>query len=263
MSHVLEPVVRPLRLPGQRASGSVYRVLARADHEVPYALYRDQRRITLATRPEAVAHALAAQINRQAIESSIDDHVLLHAAAATRAGITVILPAEQERGKTTTVAGLLREGYGYVTDEAVALDPSSGRIEPFPKALSIDRGAWPLFPECRPQSVATGTRQWNVPADRLGAVTERGSVGPPRVVVFPMYAPGNSTRCTLMSRGEGVRELAQATFHFPRHATRNLRTLAAVAAAATIAQLRIGSLEDAVEAIEMLVSQQIVEELCG
>lgn len=81
-------------------------------------------------------------------------------------------------------------------------------------------------------------------------------------MVFPEYVAGAATVPTPMTRAEAVREMAQATFHFPKHASRNLRTLAAVATCATAVRLRIGSLRDAVLAIETLVSQAIVEELC-
>jgi hypothetical protein len=186
---------------------------------------------------------------------------VLHAAAATRGGVTVVLPADQECGKSTTVAGLLREGYEYVTDEAVAIDPESSRVAPFPKTLTLDPGSWSLFPECRPGWTSEASPQWHVPAEWLGADRTTRAVPPPRLLVFPKYVAGSSTMSSPLSPAEAVREMARSTFEFRRHAERNLRTLAGVASRATSVRLRIGSLEEAVLTIEALVSQALLEDL--
>jgi hypothetical protein len=262
----LEPVLAPLRAPGDPVAGA-YRVIrstsARTSPEVPYALYYERQRLTLTSRPAALARVLTWHINRQVIARSADRYVMLHAAAATRAGVTVILPADHGRGKTTAVAGLLREGYGYVTDDAVAIDPGSLWITPFPKSLSIDEAGWHLFPECRPPSSTASGRQWNAPASRLLATTERRLVAPPRVIVFPRYVLGCPTECVALAHGEAVEELAQCTFSFPRQPDRDRRVLAEVAAGASVAaSLRTGSVDEAVLAIEALVSEAIVDDLC-
>ena len=261
----LEPVLAPLRgVPGDPVAGA-YRVIRRADPEVPYALYYERQRLTLTSRPAALARVLTWHINRQVIDRSADRFVMLHAGAATRAGVTVILPADHGRGKTTAVAGLLREGYGYVTDDAVAIDPDSLWITPFPKALSIDEESWHLFPECRPPSSSTGGggRQWNAPASRLLATTERRLVAPPRVIVFPRYVAGSTTDCVVLARDEAVEELTRCAFSFPRQPDRDRRVLAEIAAGASVsASLRTGSVDQAVLAVEALVSQAIVEHLC-
>ncbi|HET7325913.1 MAG TPA: hypothetical protein VFJ14_01365 [Nocardioidaceae bacterium] len=258
---LLGPLVTPLRAQNPPSVHGHYRIVRHRNPEVPYALYYGGMRLTLATRPESLVRFLTWHINRQMVDKSSAEHVVLHAAAATRAGITVMLPGDQEHGKTTTVAGLLREGYEYVTDEAVAIDPATLHITPFPKALSIDDGAWPLFPECRPLVGTEGLRQWQVPAEQLGSQSMRGAVSPPTVVVFPMFVAGSTTRCSQLSRGEAVRELAQGTFHFTQRPARNLATLVDLTRGATVARLRIGSLDGAVRAIETLVSQRLMEKL--
>lgn len=266
LKSMLTPIVNPLRVPeavphpDAQAPGR-YRIVRRVASEVPYELYYEGQRITQAVRARALVRFLTWHINRQMIEKSTTDHVVLHAAAATRAGITVMLPGDQEHGKTTTVAGLLREGYDYVTDEAVAVDPAAMRITPFPKALSIDDGSWALFPECRPSGETPEIRQWQVPAETLGSRSLRHQVAAPLVIVFPRFVAGASTRCSALSRAEAVREMAQATFHFPQQPVRNLHALAALARDATVVRLRIGSLDDAIRSIEALVSQRLLEKM--
>ncbi|MDQ3628143.1 MAG: hypothetical protein M3419_04930 [Actinomycetota bacterium] len=209
-------------------------------------------------------------LNHTTIERSSSRFVLLHAAAATRHGLTVILPADQECGKSTTVSGLLREGWDYVTDEAVAIDPATGWLTPFCKNLSLDSGSWHLFPECRPswvppvgtvQSLTREVRQWQVPPSWLGATIAPGRVTPPRLVVFPKYVAGAATRCWPISRAEAVRQLALTTFNFPEDPQRNLEVLARVVASATVARLQIGSLDGALDAIETLASTIYLEDM--
>jgi hypothetical protein len=237
-----------------------YRVLRRNHRHVPYALYHDNTRLLLARTPQAVVGFLGWHINRQMIDKTCADHVVVHAAAATRAGITVILPGGQEHGKTTTVGGLLRGGYDYVTDEAVVIDPDSRWINPFPKALSIDEGSWPLFPECRPAS-QEGWPQWQVRAEQLGARSIRTPVLPPRIIVFPRYQAGSPTVVAELSAGDAVRELVGTTFRFADNPRRNLAVLAALVQGSTVARLQIGNLEDAVLAIDMILSETLIRAL--
>lgn len=260
LSTLLAPVTTPLRRPCPDPT-SHYRILKSPHAQLSAALYHDDRRVAVARRPESLIRHITWHINRRMIESSCVDHVVLHAAAATRGGITVILPGGQEHGKTTTVAGLLREGYDYVTDEAVAIDPRTLAVLTFPKALSIDDGAWSLFPQCRPEQHTAGTTQWQVPAERLGGRSLHGVVRRPKVVVFPEYVAGTATRASALSPGQAVRRLAECTFGFADRPARNLDVLARVVSGATTAHLRIGSLDDAVLAIDKLVSQTLIEEL--
>lgn len=253
----VEPVTRALRTRGAGRLLPVYRVVATANPNLPYALYYDRARLTVTHSPDVLLRYLAWHVNQTTIERSAAEHIVIHAAAASRAGITVVLPGQAEHGKTTTVAGLLREGYDYVTDEAVVIDPGTLHVLPFPKALSVDEGVWDLFPRCRPAYATRTTRQWQVPPELFGSRSLRNPTPRPKLLVFPRYVHGESTRVLPLSRGEATRELAMATFRFQDAPCRNLRTLGEVVAGASVARLRIGSLEDAVLAIEELVSTTI------
>jgi hypothetical protein len=238
-----------------------YEVRRTPGEQLPVMLSVDGERLCSGRTATDLSSRLTWHLNRSVIERSGPRYVLLHAAAATIAGVTVILPADMESGKTTTVAGLLRDGFGYVTDEAVALDPVTGWVTPFPKLLSLDQGSWPLFADCRPHPALPPGVQWYLAPQDLGAEAARAHVPPPRVVVFPRYVAGARTEVVPVSRAEALQGLAQMTFDFPDRAGRNLHALATVAASATAARLVIGSLDDAVSAVAGLVSQRILEEL--
>ena len=258
---VLEQVTGPLRTHTDEGVAVHYRIVRRDHDHLPVALYRDLTRLAVAPRVSRLLRFLTWQVNRSMVATTSRTHVVLHAACAVRAGITVLLPGDREQGKTTTVAGLLREGYDYVTDEAAAIDLVTLRLSPFPKALSIDPGAWSLFPECRPPSHDDDVPQWQVPAHRLGSLAADRPVPPPRLVIFPRFTAGAATRRTRLTPGEALRMLSQCAFDFPLAPRRNLEVLARVATAATAVVLEMGDLDSAVTAVEQEISHIMTEEL--
>ena len=130
-------------------------------------------------------------VNLQVVQRTTD-HVLLHASSASRGDRAVVMAAPMESGKTTLVAGLVQAGLDYLTDEATAIDPATGTITPFPKALSIEVGSWEALSALRPHvparlapaghAVAGGP-----PDDRTAG--SAGAAAAPTLVIFPRYAP--------------------------------------------------------------------------
>lgn len=258
------PLLEPFRVRCQHPKGLGSTVRYEVRHGPGpgrMSVYADDERLASGRWAVDLLGSLAWHINQSVIEQSVDRHVLLHAAAASLARVTVVLAADMESGKTTTVAGLLRNGFDYITDEAVAVDPLSGGVTPFPKTLSLDRGSWPLFAECRPADTDAARTQWHVAPHQLGARTVESRTGRPRVVLFPKYVPGAVTEVVPVSKAEAVHELARMTFRFELHPRRNLEVAARLVSDATVARLRIGTLEGAVRAVEELVSQRILEDL--
>jgi len=262
-SEPVAPVIAPFRVhTGTSASRPRVRYEIRGDgREGRVSAYAGEERLATGRTSQAVLGGLAWHINRSVIEHSVERYVLMHAAAATLAGVTVVLAADMESGKTTTVAGLLRSGFDYVTDEAVAIDPDSGRVAPFPKTLSLDPGSWALFPECAPPERFHPRLQWFVETQRLGARTCFSPVETPEIVLFPKYVAGARTEVLPVTRAEAAHELARMTFAFPLNPRRNLATTARLARTATCGRLRIGDLEQAVDLVHELVSQRILDTL--
>lgn len=253
----LQLITRPLVSGHTRDRVAHYRILRGRDPQVPYALYFESTRLLLARSVEPLVRFLCWHVNQSMVARSCRHHVVLHAATATRAGITVMLPGDQEHGKTTTVAGLLREGYDYVTDEATVIQPATLQVLPFPKALSIDEGSWHLFPECR-TLFQDHTQQWQVPAEVLGGRSLHRPVAPPKLIVFPKYCEGASTTLVPASPGQAVTGLVSSTFRFTERPGLNLAVLGALASGATAAYLRIGDLEQAVLMIDRMLSEFVM-----
>ena len=198
----------------------------------------------------ALVTTIVHDVNRHAIDTS--SWLLAHAGGVVGATGAVVLPAHQEAGKTTLTTGLVRGGFGYLTDEAVAFDWDTLEITAYAKPLSLDPGSWPLFPQLEPQGPFDGDgykdEQWQVTpgAIRAGAVVPSAHA---RFVVFPRYRPGAPTQLLPIRRAEGVVELAKNTFHFREHGRRALDALARLVLSVDCYRLDVGELDAAVAAI--------------
>ena len=195
-------------------------------------------------------------LNQQAVD--IDYAVSSHAGGVARGGAACVLPADPESGKTTLTTGLVRAGYDYLTDEAVAFHTETGAVEAYPKPLAIDFGSQHLFPELDPPLPPRSKRpeagQWQVPP---GSIRPDVVAGPCRArwVVFPKYEEGATTRLEPVPRAEALVELAKNTFRFREHPRRALDTLSLVVRDVDCYRLRVGDLDEAVDRVAELMER--------
>lgn len=191
-------------------------------------------------------------INHQAVTTN-SQVLLLHAACAEQEGRAVILPAPADSGKTTLVAGLVRRGLRYITDEAVALClHGDRRVLPYPKPLTIERGSWDVLADLRPavEEIVPGyvAGQWHVSPEaiRRGATGDRAI---PRFVVVPRYAADGPTTLTPLKRVEALRLLAESTFNLETFGRRGFETLARLVRDCDCYQLSVADLERACQLV--------------
>lgn len=206
-------------------------------------------------RPEFLVSTLVNHLNRQAAAEA--EHVLVHAGGVEADGVAIVLPAHMESGKTTLTTGLVRVGFRYLTDEAVAIDRATRTIVPYPKPMSLDPGSWALFPELEPDEpfASDGYKetQWQIPP---GAIRPDALGGPcrARFVVFPKYEEGARTELVPLSRAEALVEIAKNTFRFNAEGRPTLAVLAEVIRETEVYRLPNGSLDEAVACINRLVN---------
>jgi dTDP-4-amino-4,6-dideoxygalactose transaminase len=254
---VLAPILTAL-LASYEAPGeprTTYRILQSGGDDKPrWVLYHENERITYANTEHRLLGTFMWHVNQEVIRSGRDRFLLLHAAAAARDGKAVILAAPMESGKTTTVTALLRAGYRYLTDEAVALDPHSLLINPFPKPLTLDRGSWVLFPELQPPWInGSGATQWHVPASAFGADVMAPPT-PPALLVFPQYEPGAETRLEPVSARQAVELLLPCVFGPPTNRRRMFDSVADLVRAVPRYHLVVNDLDAAVELIDAAIT---------
>jgi hypothetical protein len=232
---------------------AVYEVRREGGGPDDRVLYVDGERIAGIDRPSWLLGYLSWHVNHEVIERSTQRFVLVHAAAASRDGHAVVLPGVPEAGKTTLVAGLVRSGWHYLTDEAVALDPQTHAMEPYPKPLTIDPGSWDVLADLAPAFAMErfSEDQWRVaPQDiRADVVGQRCPIS---MIVFPTYREGAATSVEPMRRSEALLGLLRNTFAATADGRRNLLTLAAVVERAPAFRLVSGDLYEALGAVHEL-----------
>jgi hypothetical protein len=190
----------------------------------------DGETVAGSTTVDRLLPSLFWHLNQRAV-ASLPDHLLLHAGAVAAGSMAILLPAPMESGKTTLTAGLVQRGLDYVTDEAVAIDPATLGIVPYPKPLSIDQGSWEVLPELRPKVSkrlqALHAFQWQVAPD---AIRPGCLAGPcwPGLIVSPLYDPSSPTQLTPISRSQAVVLLAENSFNFRDRGRHLLPVIAAV-----------------------------------
>lgn len=191
------------------------------------------------------------------IRSYLDPFYLIHAGAVARGGVGWILYAPSGRGKSTLVAGLLSQGFQYLSDEIAVLDPHSRAILPFPKALSFEEEprhlGLPPGPEIEGIAYQMGGkrwRSWQIDPRVIGpALPPVGSSFPPRFLVKVAYDPKGKSRLTRMSKARTVMELIKSSFNFDRHRGQGVDLLAHLAEECECLSLSMSCLEDAVDDI--------------
>jgi hypothetical protein len=221
----------------------------------PCELWFDDDRVGEQEVAEALVATFVHDLNRRALGGC--GHLILHAGGVEHNGVGVVFPGAMEAGKTTLSAGLVRAGFGYLTDEGVAVDRADLRIHPYPKPFSIDRGAWPLFPELEPNAdLATDAYkvdQWQVPPTDIRP-DPLGRSCPVAVIIFPKYEDGSETSIEPLRRAESLVELAKNTYKFDEQGAPALDVLAEVVRPAACYRLTTGALDAAVAAVTKLLA---------
>jgi hypothetical protein len=247
----LDDLFAVFRMPGE--PNNVYSFIDR-DHtpDGSFVLYRGNELVSITSSPSSALRHLFWDVNRNVIERT-RDLLLFHASAVEQRGRAVVFPAPMGSGKTTLVSGLIQRGARYVTDEAVAVDPTDLTIRPYPKPLSIDTGSWDVLSDLRPRVDASLApfleAGWYVPAGQIrdDAVASRSLA---RFVVAPRYERGAQTELVAIRRSEALVILAENCFNITLFgARRSMDILARVVRASRCYRLTVGDLGAACDAV--------------
>jgi hypothetical protein len=241
--------------PGQPTTW--YSIIDQLPGHNSYAIFAGETQVMSTGWPDVLVAYLTWDVNRKAIAAGAESHVVVHASAAAKGGLGIVFPAAMEGGKTTLVAGLVRAGFDYLSDEAAAINWRTGQVDPFAKPLSIDAGSWPLFPDVKPKlpgpAAEFAAKQWQVSPTTLRPQSVSDAV-PVRLVVFPKYVRGaRTTTHRIVRPTDAMLMLLQQTFNFHDQPERNIRALAKVIEGSEHFQLTVGDLHEACEAVECLL----------
>ncbi len=190
----------------------------------------------------------------QLVSTTAHRHLLLHASAVQIDGVIAAFPASMNSGKSTLGAALVRAGHPYVTDETVAIDPDSLTVDPYPKAIALDPGSWPVLPDLEPALPAAlerfGRTKWYIDARAFSPMAAPGPLG---LVVFPRHVPGAPPRLERLGPTRAAVELAQNSFNLLRLGEAGIDAIGHIASTIPCYRLDVDDLDTAIATIRRLV----------
>jgi len=197
------------------------------------------------------------------------EYLQLHAASLACGGEGFIFAGDSGCGKSTLAAILMAHGWGYLCDEFALVDPPTLRLHPFPKALCIKAGSYPLV---RRLGLRFARRRDHLKElkGRVGYVSPHDfgpdTIAPPtpvRFILFPKYEPGATPSLEPISRARAGLDLYRCCFN--RHAFREgaLPALSRLVAQARCFRLTVGEPEATVRLLESLASEPGATEVSG
>jgi len=148
----------------------------------------------------------------------------LHAAGIALRQKAMLLVGASGSAKTTLAAALLANGWDYLSDDMILLEPQALRAVAMPYSLGFKRGGWELvashFPDHRPPVVhlrpdGKAVRYLSPPRPRRGFAHPRSI----RWVVFPRLSPTSRGSIRPLRRLEGVQRLMQHCCGIPNPLT--------------------------------------------
>ena len=193
-------------------------------------------------------------INSRAVEWIGKDHLLFHAGAVAVGQTGIILPAQSGSGKSTLTAALVAEGCSYFSDEAAVIDPNSGMLLPFPKAIKLEPDSLPVLASRFPElEVHSGTQPRSV--TYLSPPDDRWPAGPatPKLIVFPQYVSGARTQMAAILRSVAFERLLALSFSAGNLAAEGIQQLVQLVQACACYELTVGDLDDAVKQIMRVI----------
>jgi hypothetical protein len=197
------------------------------------------------------AYAAAALV---AIERS--PRLLLHAGAVVHDGRAVLFPGVSGTGKSTMVAACLRRGFGYLSDELVAVEPATGGVTGWARPLMLTawaQGALGLGPAGPGTALASGhTSKAAVPCDRFGATAVADTVPVAHVVELRRGAP--RTRLVPRPSGEVLADVLRAGFNHYRLGADAWSAAAVLTQGARGWRLEVSDLDAAADAVRELAA---------
>lgn len=218
-----------------------------------WRLYLDGTRIHRSSSRGAAVDHLLWHLNRMAVLSCPGDTVF-HAAAAAGPSGAVLLPGVSNAGKSTLVTGLVESGLDYLSDEAVLLD-AHGVLWPYPKAIDLDPGSWPVLSHLAPDADRAELHQkrWHLPPDRIRASPTSGPA-PVAVIVAPRYEEGATPHLEPLPPEEAVALVLEQAFHLGEHPGA-LAQVTSLVESVPVRRLISGSLDGAVALVRRALEE--------
>lgn len=145
-------------------------------------------------------------------------HLLLHASAVEKDGKVLVMTGLSGSGKSTLSALLGRNGWRFMGDEFVLIDPVSGDAAPFPRLISLKNEAIGAMeaaaPDARFGPLLAGTPKGDIrhivpPTDAIAAMDQSAA---PALLLFPRFGYDSAVR--ELGAGETFMRMTQASTNY-------------------------------------------------
>ena len=200
---------------------------------------------------EAMVGAVVAGLHRQGL-------LAVHAGAVSGPRGAVVVAGRSGQGKSTLVLGLVRRGFGLLSDELAILDPSDGRVHPYGRAIHVRPATLGLIPELapiasRPLITLGGGTEWSVaPAEAAGLLGGRlGEALPLAAVVLLDGQPDPVAQPRLRDEFPAVAaiELLRSTWAASADFSGTLEAVGGMLAGVPCLRLTVGQFDATVDAL--------------
>lgn len=171
--------------------------------------------------PMALRHGLLAIEMAMNLQMALGQRrfLLLHASAVERDGKAIILTGESGSGKSTLAALLGEAGWRLLADEFVLIDPDTGLIHPFPRAISLKNGSIAELERTVKDEARFGPLLRATPKGDLrhlrpaaDAIARMDEPATPALVLFPSFGAG--PQVAGVSRSELFIRLTQGSTNY-------------------------------------------------
>jgi hypothetical protein len=215
------------------------------------------RRRSVDTAPELVGETYTALLEFAVAPQRVA--LFLHAVGIVIDGVSLLLGAVSQGGKTTLALGLAASGAILLSDDTVALIADDLSIVGLPVALRVRAGGWPLALSALPPPAAglppnrQGIR--HVPPAWAGETAMRAA--PAAAIVALDYRPGAAPAWRRVTAAAGLAALINSGASLPGPPTPDLvATLAQWCDGSRFFHLTYGSLRDGVAAVQAIARQE-------
>jgi hypothetical protein len=241
-------------------TGARYTVRERSGNDGSrFVVHRDGERVISTPFASVALDFLVWDVNQRTVATGTD-HLLVHAGAAACDDTVVLVPGVSGAGKSTLVAALVRAGFGYITDEAIAIHPTTARVTGAPKPIGMKTGSWQLFPHALTAGSQVATR-YTATTRHLPVTAFSGRVSreplPARLIVVPVWDANTVDVASPLSRAHTLALMAEQSFNFETFGPARLGLLARLVTDCACYQLDTSDLDRAVDAIRSLLSPEI------
>jgi HprK-related kinase A len=145
-------------------------------------------------------------------------HLLLHASAVERDGKALIMTGLSGSGKSTLSAMLGQNGWRFMGDEFVLIDPASGMAVPFPRLISLKNQAIAAIQAAAPNGrfgplmAATPKGDIRHLVPHANAIAAMDDAARPALLLFPSF--GKAAEIREVAVGETFMRLTQASTNY-------------------------------------------------